>query len=350
MAEKYFTWSIQIVAFGTLFLTFLFMPKLARKGIVFGIRIPSNYMEKTEISRIIASYMKNYMFTNIPIVFLLMWLSIKFENTWVNLGGVIAFTTASFSVFYQSRKKVANLKKEKKWYSDQKTVAATDTLLLGKNRKRTVVSQWWFLIPISIVAFNFHILIKGGNTADLNFTVGNFLSVLLPYVLYEIIKSARQEIEFSDPEGSIERNIRFRKGWTGFLIFISIVFSLLITLHQVVSINSLTLSPAGMAVIDFAATVLILLVSVILAFLIGQGGSRIQIKKSSGKVKNEIDRDDDSYWKLGLFYFNPDDSAWFVEKRSMLGWTINWSKIPAILIVVCLIGLIPALCRLLGLE
>lgn len=350
MAEEYFTWSIQMLAFGALFVMFLFMPKLARKGIVFGIRVPVRYVDETEISRIITSYMKNYTVINVPMVFLLMWLSIKFENEWVNLGGVIAFTTASFCVFFQSREKVAKLKKDKKWGSGQNAVVATDTLLLGKNRKKTVVSQWWFLIPISIVAFNFHILVKGGNTSAVGVPAGNFLSVLLPYVIYEIIKSARQEIDSSDPEDSIERNIRFRKAWTGYMVFMSIVFSLLITLHQLVASNFFMLSHAAMALIDYIVMVLILLVAVLLAFLIGQGGSRIQIKKSNGQGKNEIDRDDDGYWKLGLFYYNPDDSAWFVEKRSMLGWTINWSKIPAILIVVCLIGLIPALCRLLGLE
>ncbi|HXO88838.1 MAG TPA: DUF5808 domain-containing protein [Candidatus Acidoferrales bacterium] len=34
----------------------------------------------------------------------------------------------------------------------------------------------------------------------------------------------------------------------------------------------------------------------------------------------------DSCWKLGLFYFNPDDPALFVEKRVGIGYTINFAR------------------------
>lgn len=34
----------------------------------------------------------------------------------------------------------------------------------------------------------------------------------------------------------------------------------------------------------------------------------------------------DEHWKLGLFYFNPDDSALLVEKRVGIGWTLNFGR------------------------
>ncbi|HXX46546.1 MAG TPA: DUF5808 domain-containing protein [Candidatus Acidoferrales bacterium] len=37
----------------------------------------------------------------------------------------------------------------------------------------------------------------------------------------------------------------------------------------------------------------------------------------------------DSCWKLGLFYFNPDDSALFVEKRIGFGYTVNFAHASA---------------------
>jgi len=33
----------------------------------------------------------------------------------------------------------------------------------------------------------------------------------------------------------------------------------------------------------------------------------------------------DKYWKLGIFYFNPDDAALFVERRFGLGYTVNFA-------------------------
>ncbi|WP_225872663.1 DUF5808 domain-containing protein [Pedobacter frigoris] len=34
---------------------------------------------------------------------------------------------------------------------------------------------------------------------------------------------------------------------------------------------------------------------------------------------------DRKYWKLGLFYYNPDDPAVFVEKRFGIGFDFNWA-------------------------
>lgn len=42
----------------------------------------------------------------------------------------------------------------------------------------------------------------------------------------------------------------------------------------------------------------------------------------------------DSCWKLGLFYFNPDDPALFVEKRVGIGYTINFARGAAWVILV----------------
>ena len=39
--------------------------------------------------------------------------------------------------------------------------------------------------------------------------------------------------------------------------------------------------------------------------------------------------DDDSHWKAGLFYVNPDDPAILVPKRLGIGWTINFGR-PAV--------------------
>jgi uncharacterized membrane protein len=48
----------------------------------------------------------------------------------------------------------------------------------------------------------------------------------------------------------------------------------------------------------------------------------------------------DDCWKLGLFYFNPDDAALFVEKRIGIGYTINFAR-PAAWVVMALLLLLP---------
>jgi uncharacterized membrane protein len=48
----------------------------------------------------------------------------------------------------------------------------------------------------------------------------------------------------------------------------------------------------------------------------------------------------DACWKLGVFYFNPDDAALFVEKRIGIGYTINFAR-PAAWVVLALTLVLP---------
>jgi uncharacterized membrane protein len=53
----------------------------------------------------------------------------------------------------------------------------------------------------------------------------------------------------------------------------------------------------------------------------------------------------DSYWKAGLFYYNPDDPAIFVSKRVGIGYTMNFANKVSWLVMlgILLIALLPAL-------
>ncbi|MGO4474584.1 DUF5808 domain-containing protein [Arthrobacter sp. M-10] len=54
-------------------------------------------------------------------------------------------------------------------------------------------------------------------------------------------------------------------------------------------------------------------------------------------------REDDKYWRSGLFYVNREDHALMVPRRFGLGWTLNFGNPRAAMIlagVVALIGLV----------
>ena len=61
---------------------------------------------------------------------------------------------------------------------------------------------------------------------------------------------------------------------------------------------------------------------VILNAVYGQSGSRVFRMQRSSMIL----ADDDAYWKLGLFYFNPGDASLFLPQRSGFGWTVNWAR------------------------
>lgn len=68
----------------------------------------------------------------------------------------------------------------------------------------------------------------------------------------------------------------------------------------------------------------------------GQSGGR---SAAEMRTADGIARDDDAYWKLGVFYFNPNDPSFSVPKRFGNGWTINcanpkaWALIAGIILI-----------------
>ena len=87
--------------------------------------------------------------------------------------------------------------------------------------------------------------------------------------------------------------------------------------------------------------VFVLVVIVVLARL-GQGGSRLALAQASSTSSGVPvgDRTLDRYWKLGVFYFNPDDAAIFVEKRFGLGYSLNFAR-PTTWFIMALLLLAP---------
>jgi uncharacterized membrane protein len=99
-----------------------------------------------------------------------------------------------------------------------------------------------------------------------------------------------------------------------------------------------------LAVLPIALLVTILALTLTLALRYGQSGWR-QRRRTESPMTARGDTTPDSAWKGGLFYYNPDDPALFVEKRSGLGWTVNLGHPQARLILIGLLvlSLLPVL-------
>ncbi|WP_346983733.1 DUF5808 domain-containing protein [Chryseobacterium sp. POE27] len=57
-------------------------------------------------------------------------------------------------------------------------------------------------------------------------------------------------------------------------------------------------------------------------------------------------RDENSFWKLGVFYYNKQDKRLFPPKRTGLGWTVNFANplsIALFLLILMVIIFIPKL-------
>lgn len=92
------------------------------------------------------------------------------------------------------------------------------------------------------------------------------------------------------------------------------------------------LSSLGVITLGQAAIILLVAIiptvvgSVVLSVVYGQAGSRV-FKRMAGS--EQLLADDDEHWKLGVFYYNPDDASLFLPERFGIGWTFNLAR-PAV--------------------
>ena len=70
--------------------------------------------------------------------------------------------------------------------------------------------------------------------------------------------------------------------------------------------------------------------TIALSVVYGQSGSRL-VKRL--EESGDIIADNDEHWKAGIFYWNKDDASLFLPKRFGVGWTMNWARPAAWLIV-----------------
>lgn len=87
------------------------------------------------------------------------------------------------------------------------------------------------------------------------------------------------------------------------------------------SLGIVSLSTASAALMLFTAVVVIGVV--VISAITGQSGGRLA---SELRTSDDLARDDDAHWRLGVFYCNAEDPSIVVPKRFGIGWTINIAR------------------------
>ena len=172
--------------------------------------------------------------------------------------------------------------------------------------------------------------------------IGVFICLLLAGITWAVPLGARR-IRSSGHAG--EGEARFIHAITLFLLGLEYWLALLLGLLSLVSLRSDPQAPLPVLWPILLSQTLVIGTVLVLAFRMGQGGWRLaNTAPDANSLANDAppvgDRTPDACWKLGLFYFNRNDPALFVEKRFGIGWTVNmanprsWLVVGAILLFV----------------
>ncbi len=139
-------------------------------------------------------------------------------------------------------------------------------------------------------------------------------------------KKSGVKLNASKKSTSRIQQLSFRKYTSWLLFFTSVSITVLFGFFQLTTIHGNLGGPLLMMVVPLGFMFIILLVTAVYAFKVGQGGSRIQLEIEEEPVPGVTDYDDDAFWKAGVFYVNKNDPSIFVEKRFGVGWTLNFGN------------------------
>ncbi len=341
----------------------LLMPLLTKSTLFFGVNIPEEKYKDSRLRLLRNKYFINFTITSVIIYGLLAYLYGSSGREIYVILGPFAFIILLFFNYYYIHNKVKALKGQEKWFIDKKQVVIVDTKVRPNER---AISPWWFLIPAAICLFGIlftmiqyphlpdklpgHFNALGEVTRYDNkslisafmIPMTKMLLTVMMFGIYKVMSNARIAVNPSKPKLSLLRGQLANRRWGIFALFMAILMNLQLLYTQLMVLQ-LVDSRWSMAV-TISMVVAVLGLVVFIGATTGQGGSRIKLKEEQQETENNrlIARDDDSYWKLGMLYYNPDDPTLWVEKRFGIGMTINHAhpigKLLTVVIIVFLLG------------
>ena len=341
------------------FLGFI-IPLLTKDTILFGSRIPQELKKHDEVKQLKKNFKQVYLIIEIPFLIIAGIFLYNFSSNIYFAIGIYFQIILMFVIYVSYNRKAKELKKILLKGEDivfEKQIRVVDTKIRdGKN----LISIWWFLPALIIVAANYFTLLISYNNIpqiivkhfNLNGEAVQFMSksylhvfsipltatiVFLIFIfIYFSIKRSKQEIDSRLPETSKIRNSFFKLIWSYYLVIVVTVLTVWMFLLSLHSVKLFSIQDGVFKVLTLAIPISILFGTIILAIKIGQSGSRLKVKvDEEEQPMNNVD--DDRFWKWGMFYFNPSDPSFFVEKRFGIGWTLNFGKPVSIILVAALI-------------
>ena len=320
---------------------FWFMPCLTRHDLYFAVTVTPGFRDEPKGKSIMRQYRLEL------IVFsALAFIAFAAGVGWFGVGfvsaGLFIELVASFIAFYLARHRVLP-------YAAQPTMIR-EAELHGQNR---VIPGGWIAAsgPFILLATCAGYLWIHGAQSDpgaggqpnglaihglavyLLFTTARLAALTL--VLYGLSHWVRP-VYAGGPERA--RELKFRR--TVSVIVLGMEYYVTLQASWIVLVpRRADLATVGLLPLVF---VFVLVAIVVLARL-GQGGSRMPVGDDARVASSAVpvgDRSPDRYWKLGIFYFNRDDSAVFVEKRFGLGYSLNFAR-PTAWITLLLILIAP---------
>jgi len=320
------------------------LPAVTRPTLQFGVRVPRERAGALVIRRERRAYY--WRTAAIGACCTVVAVTVQGYGSWLPRIILLPEMAADLGCFWAARRKIAAVKNADNWFAGLRQTVVADTSWRTDPPRFPV--RW--LIPALTVmtataavgalrypALPAHIVTVSGHRApkqvvSVLIVAGQLYFTTVYSGLMLIVHRSRPDIEAADPVASALRYRRFLAAFTRALLTLAALADTSLLLIALRDWQVYRPSDANrvLPVLPFAAG-LVLLAAVVLRA--GQGGSRLNGNVRGLALAAGTDRDDDRFWKGGLFYVNRDDPALVVGARFGFGWALNFGNPVAWLLI-----------------
>ena len=258
--------------------------------------------------------------------------------------GMLLLCIGSYGLMLYFRSKVRSYKKEQGWQASARESVA----VVGDAPVPRAVSLKWNLLYLPVIAVTLaigavgyaqmpdlipqHMNFQGEVTEYMEKTpftilvpalIVAFVAACMAFAHWTILRSKRPSNP-SAPATSALAYGMFARAQSILLVAGGLALSVLGPVMELSFIGVIGLEQAGVFVVALALVIVV--GSIVISLVYGQGGSRVFSRMAASE---RLLADDDEHWKLGVFYYNPDDASLFLPERFGIGWTMNWAR-PAV--------------------
>ena len=256
---------------------------------------------------------------------------------------------ASFALMLHYRKRVEAIKREEGWKAERDEAVA----LIGFEEAPVPPSLAWNVVYVPIVFITLAIgLALYPSTPDLVPTHFDFAGnvnqwtpkgpALIAFpLLFEVFMAAcfifshwmtirsKKDIDPARPAISAYAYGAFARAECILLLVGGSVLTAVLGIVMILMMAEILSMLVTIALI-IVTTLVFVGATIAIPIVYGQSGSRL-VKRL--EENGDIIADNDEHWKAGIFYWNKDDASLFLPKRFGVGWTMNWARPAAWLIV-----------------
>ncbi|MGN0038006.1 MAG: DUF1648 domain-containing protein [Coriobacteriales bacterium] len=262
------------------------------------------------------------------------------------LVAALAPEAAGFALMLYFRRKVQELKFEESWVAPKSVQLRSAIIGEEEAEAPRPLSLLWDLLylPIIVIAFAVPLAfyqelpdmlpIHAGFDGQVDsYAEKSLLSALFPALMDVFLAAvflichvtmaySKKANEPGTPRTSEYAYGMFARAQSIFLLASGLLMcTVMTTCFLLAFFGKISLTVACIVVLVFTAPIII--GDVVLSVVYGQAGSKLFRRM---RDQEELLCDDDEYWKLGIFYFNPNDPAVFLPQRFGIGWTCNYAR------------------------